>query len=339
MDIFAFAYPQSLDQKLDWALSGAGSGMHVQVSGSTVLAVVVTYLPDTSALQLLLRSLLTQVDQILIVDNTPATDDRVHGVIANFVELLSTLRLVRLGKNLGIGAALNAGIDVAIAEGFEYVLLSDQDSLPAADMVEQLLSVARQLQSAGVRVGCVGPTFVDRITGQTSAFSVQESGHFFYSVFASERADLCVEVITGITSGSLIPRNVFAEVGPMREDYFIDYIDTEWCHRARHCGFKLYGTSHAIMAHRIGDDTFQVWYRRWRPVNSYPPFRLYYRFRNFVLLVRCDYVPWRWKVRAGWHWLGNAYAYLLFASNRRQNAKFIFRGLYDGIRGRTGPLI
>jgi rhamnosyltransferase len=199
--------------------------------------------------------------------------------------------------------------------------------------------VVQRLRPIGIRVGCVGPTYVDHVTGQTFGFQVQEPGHLFYSTLASERADPWVEVITGITSGSLIPCSVFADVGAMREDYFIDYVDTEWCHRARHHGYKLYGTSHASMEHHLGDDTFQVWYLRWRPFSSYSPLRLYYRFRNFVLLMRCGYVPWRWKVRAGWYWLGNLYAYMLFSPSRKENFRYIARGLFDGIRGRTGRYV
>ena len=310
----------------------------MQSSGRTVLAVVVTYRPDTAVLTDLLRELLAQADQVLIVDNTPAHDDRVHAALADFPEIAGTLRLVRLGSNLGIAAALNIGIQAAIAEHFDYVLLSDQDSLPASDMLAQLLAVAHRLLATGVRLGSVSPAYVDHVTGQMFSFQVQEPGRAFYRSLPGDCADPWVEVITQISSGSLIPCSVFAEVGFMREDYFIDYVDSEWCHRARHHGHQLYGTSLAAMGHRMGDATFPVWYLRWRPFTAYAPQRLYYRFRNFALLMRCDYVPWRWKVRASWYWLGNIYAYLLFSRRRMQNAKFIVRGLWDGLRGRTGFL-
>ena len=92
-----------------------------------------------------------------------------------------------------------------------------------------------------------------------------------------------------------------------------------------------------VLGHSLGELTFRVWYGRWRAYNGYSPRRLYYRFRNFVLLMRCTYVPWRWKLRACWYWLGNAYAYLLFSPNRLANLRFVCRGLWDGLRGRTGP--
>ena len=307
-------------------------------AGKAVLAVVVSYCPEPDALRRLIRALLAQVQGVLIVDNSPRGPDEVHAAIANFPELLSTLRLLRVGENVGIGRALNIGIDTAVSEGFDYVLLSDQDSLPSPDMVSELLHVARERESAGVRVGCVGPTYVDEVTGQTFGFQVQEPGRFFYSVRDGDRADPWVEVVTSITSGSLVPCKVSAEVGGMREDYFIDYVDTEWCHRARHAGYTLFGTSRARMNHHLGDDTFPVWYLRWRPFSSYSPLRLYYRFRNFILLMKCGYVPWRWKLRASWYWLGNLYAYSLFSPRKVENLRYIARGLTDGIRGRGGRI-
>lgn len=308
------------------------------VTSQTVLAVVVAYRPAAEALRALLRRFLVQVDGVLIIDNTPADDDCVHAAIEDFPELPARLRLVRCGANLGIGAALNIGIRAAIDEGFEYVLLSDQDSLPAPDMAAQLLAVARQLQAAGVAVGYVGAAYIDRNTGHSFGFQVQEPGRLFYSTRAGDDADPWVEVITGITSGSLHPCKVFADVGFMREDWFIDYVDTEWFHRARARGYRMFGTSRAVLDHSLGEISFRVWYGRWRNYNGYSPQRLYYRFRNFVLLMRCNYVPVRWKIRACWYWLGNAYAYLLFAPNRLMNLRFVTRGLIHGIRGLSGSL-
>ncbi|MBK6375910.1 MAG: hypothetical protein IPF61_02815 [Xanthomonadales bacterium] len=205
-------------------------------------------------------------------------------------------------------------------------------------LVLLLRGVARDLLANGVRVGYVGAAYVDGITGHSFGFQVQEADRYFYSTRAADAADPWVEVITGITSGSLHPCRVFADVGMMREDWFIDYVDTEWFHRARARGYRMFGTSRAVLSHHLGDLTFRVWYGRWRNYNGYSPRRLYYRFRNFVLLMRCGHVPSRWKVRACWYWLGNAYAYLLFSPNRWQNLKFTCRGLWDGLRGRVGSM-
>lgn len=312
--------------------------MIVGRSRSRVLAVVVTYCANHQLLVALLRSLSSQVESTVIVDNTPWIDAGLDVAINEVANAGQKPRLIRLGQNCGIAAALNLGIEEAIGRNFDYVLLSDQDSMPAGDMVENLLNAIVNLASQGVRVGCVGPTYFDRAAEKHHQFQVQEEGRLFYSTCDGELALPWIEVISTITSGSLIPTSVFGDVGMMREDYFIDFVDTEWCHRARHCGYRIYGTSLARMEHQIGDETFEVWYGRWKPFSGYPPERLYYRFRNSVFLLCSATVPLRWKLRSAWTWVGNIYAFSIFAPNRIANIRAILRGLFDGLRGRRGAM-
>lgn len=301
-----------------------------------VLAIVVAYLPEPERFADLLRHLLSQATAVLVVDNTPAGKDDAERVVMALPDHGGRLRITRCGDNLGIGAALNIGIDAAQAEQFTSVLLSDQDSLPSVDMVSQLLRTTHELSATGIRVGAISPAYVDEVTGASFGFQVQRPDAWFYSVFDSSAADPWVEVLTSITSGTLIPVSAFAIVGTMREDYFIDDIDAEWCLRARSHGLHLFGTARAVMRHRLGDSSFPLWYLRWRRFNGYQPLRLYYRFRNFIVLCGEPHAPLGWKVRASWYWLGNIYAYLIFSPNRVMNARYIFRGLFDGFRRRMG---
>ena len=305
-------------------------------AASRVFAVVVSYRPELLRFSQLVDELLRQCETVLVVDNNLANDLGVEAELVKNPAFGDRLRLARCGDNIGIGAALNIGIEAATAEGAEFVLLSDQDSLPAPDMVRQLVNTYQSLDRSGVEVGSVMPCYVDEITRQAFGFQVKQPGRIFYSVCAAEEARPWVETLSGITSGSLYRIGVFARVGLMREDYFIDYVDTEWFHRARSHGLHLFGTGDAVLYQRLGDDTFPVWYLRWRPFTQYSPVRLYYRFRNFVAMYREPTVPLSWKIRAGWYWLGNLYAYLLFAPTRAKNVSHIFRGLYDGLRRRMG---
>jgi rhamnosyltransferase len=293
-------------------------------------------MPEPIRFCALLETLLCQVGAVLVVDNTPAERRDTEQAIMALDAQGAGLRLIRCGENLGIAAAINIGVEAARSEGYEMVLLNDQDSLPADDMVSQLLSTFDALSKSGMQVGSVSPGYIDEVTGDRFGFQVLRPGRWLYSVAAASSADPWIEVLTSITSGTLIPIAVFDAVGVMREDYFIDDVDIEWCLRARSKGFRIFGTARALMRHRLGDDSFALWYLRWRQVSTYRPLRLYYRFRNFIALCREEHTPLGWKVRASWYWLGNLYAYLLFSPNRLANARYIARGLYDGFRGRMG---
>ena len=300
-----------------------------------VLAVVVAYLPDIGALRALLHVLLAQTAGVFVVDNTPAGDRRVETLCAAFAQ--GSLKLIRLGNNLGIAHALNVGIDAALAAEATHVLLSDQDSLPAPGMVATLLAAMDELRRAGQRVGAVGPTYIDRHTGATSPFQVEIAGKFFYGHRKPSAEHPIINALTLITSGTLIPAPVLRDVGPMREDFFIDYVDNEWNHRARVAGYSLFGVGAALMYHSMGDRALRMWYFGWRQESAYSPVRVYYRIRNFVALCRLPFIPWRWKLRNGWYWLGFVYTQTVFGQQRLAALRMATRGLWDGLRGRMGP--
>jgi rhamnosyltransferase len=202
-------------------------------------AVIVTFLPDGVCLSELLVALSNQVARIHVIDNTPASDVRVASIVDGLH--IGNVGLRRLGDNYGIAKALNVGIELARTSGATHVLLSDQDSLPAADMVEGLLRTQRDLVEQGARVGAVAPTFTDQNTGITFPFQAELTGKFFYGHVRPDISHPVTEALTLITSGTLVPVEVFADAGIMREDLFIDHVDIEWSHRVRSRGWKLYG--------------------------------------------------------------------------------------------------
>lgn len=308
----------------------------MDLSESRVAAVIVAYHPEEERLMGLLAALAPQVDRVFVVDNTPASEPPHVALLDEIQARFQGLELLRMGHNVGIGKALNEGISGAIKEGFDFVYLSDQDSRPEDGVIRGLLDCHTGLASRGVRVGCVCPAYHDTTTGMLFNFQADVPGKLFYLSVPAVEARPYLELVTTISSGSLVSRGAIESVGPMREDFFIDYVDTEWCHRARYNGFRIFGTSEVRLLHRLGDDAFRIWAFGWRLHNLYSPTRIYYRFRNYILMSRLAHVPWRWTLRSGWYWLGNLYAYTLFAPRRLANAKAIVLGVLDGLLGRAG---
>lgn len=301
-----------------------------------VLAVVVTFYPERSTLLALLEAMCAQVDEILIVDNTPSMDDGGWSTLSTAVGRHQKLRVVRLGRNLGIAAALNIGIEVACKEGFTHILTSDQDSLPAPSMVSGLLVAEERALASGIKVAAVGPVYVDRVTRMEYPFQIQVPGRLFYSNHCVTEDEPDTEALSLITSGCLISVVALKDIGGMAEGLFIDHVDVEWCHRATSKGYGLIGTRRGVLLHNMGDHCLNVWFLGWRSLNGYGPTRLYYRYRNFVHLLRLPYISNRWKVRASWYWLGNLYGHVFFGTNKIANLRAILVGLRDGLRGVRG---
>lgn len=302
-----------------------------------VAAVIVTHHPRADELLPLLERLSSQADKLIVVDNTPGTrNTELEALIAAGARQADCITL-RLGENRGLARALNEGCRLALASGAEFLLLSDQDSLPAEDMVRELCRAYRALTDAGLKVGAVGPTYTDLHTGLTYPFQAQLPGRLFYGHKVPTGDAPHVEALTLITSGTLIPAGVFKDVGAMREDFFIDQIDIEWCHRARAKGYRLFGTGWAAMHQRMGDARLKVWFLGWRFESAYSPTRIYYRLRNFVALLKLDFIDWRWKMRSCWYHLGLLYSHVFFGPRPFRTAKMFFKGIMDGLRNRMGP--
>ncbi len=104
-------------------------------------AIVVVYQPDMLHLRQLVQRLAGLVGDIVLVNNgvgalaasdfTPAFQE--HASTA-------TLGILNLGSNFGVAAALNRGVSYLETRRCTLAWSFDQDSLPAADALAQLLS-------------------------------------------------------------------------------------------------------------------------------------------------------------------------------------------------------
>jgi rhamnosyltransferase len=303
---------------------------------SEVCAIIVTYHPDQRRLQRVLERVSLQVGKVLVVDN---------GSVAASLPGLRTLtdslgaELLEQGVNFGVAVGHNRGIDWAARHGYRYVLLLDQDSIPAADMVTRLITAHLTLTRGGVRVAAVGADY--RRGGGTHASVFVRFGCLLFRRATVGRGEdrRWVSVDFLISSGSLLALSTVREIGPMEEGLFIDHVDTEWFLRARSLGYVAFGVPGARMEHELGEGASRLWLGRWREVPRYRPERYYYIFRNSLLLYRRQYAPRQWIRNDLVRLMGLSLYLLLLRSPRRLNARFISRGLRDGWHGRKGPLV
>jgi rhamnosyltransferase len=301
--------------------------MNPPVASPEVVAVVVTYEPELPALEEQLRAVAPQVGAILVIDNASAVD------LPAWLEALGldNLQGRRLPDNLGVATAQNRGIEWARAQGGRYVLLLDQDSLPAPGMVAGLLGVIHEKQAAGIAVAAVGPRYQDQRRRALQPF-VRVRGLSIGRVHCHDDTDV-LEVDHLIASGSLIPMTTLADVGGMVDELFIDYIDTEWVLRARQRGYKAYGVCAARMRHVLGAEPIRL---LGREVVARPPLRHYYMFRNAMWIYRQAWVPRLWKLADGLRLVQRFVFYALFAKPRWVQVHMMLRGVSDGLHGRMG---
>jgi rhamnosyltransferase len=192
-----------------------------------VLAVIVCHEPELHVLDTLVAQLRdSRKLSVVLIDNseTAAGMQLVEAVAGHH-----RVELVQNGRNLGVAEAQNIGIARAQVAGCTHVLLLDQDSALDAINVDRMLAAFWVLRLSGRRIAALGPSVVDPDTKLPMDFV--RLGRLRMKRLPRTTDPVSCDML--ISSGCLIALDALAEVGPMDAALFIDYVDMEWCTRAR----------------------------------------------------------------------------------------------------------
>lgn len=295
---------------------------------SRLATVTVTFNPSQVELEAQLHALPTSSIKV-IVDN--ASQPQHWAEIETFASKFKNVNLIRSDSNLGLAAAINRGVNwlATLTPCPEFVLLLDQDSEPQPGSITALLTAFESLQSQEYKVGCVGPLLADPDTGLTHGFHQSSQWRWMrvYPPIGSASPIRCSN-LNG--SGTLVPINLFQELGGLDEELFIDHVDTEWAFRVMAHGYSLWGIPKAVFNHSMGQASARFWLFGWRvwPVRS--PQRHYYLYRNATTLMRRSYIPRVWKTWAVVKLILTAGVVAMAGPSRSQQIKSLWKGIKEG---------
>lgn len=297
-------------------------------------AIIVIYFPNENLLEKLLSSIYGTVHIIYIIDNTPVAD--ISFINNDWFELHNfKVTYIQLKENLGIAYAQNIGIKCAASDACSHVIFFDQDSEASFGLVGKLLKEEKRLLSSGINVGTIGPSFFDTKTQEYAP--VITHGYFLINrkkitsvTSPSTQADYV------ISSGSLTRICVYERIGGLLDDLFIDWVDIEWCLRAKRMGYKNYIVPAAKMQHCIGDAYVKTPIRN---INIHSDFRNFYIVRNACYLLRYGHM--------GASWSRNIFLkipmYIIFysvtSSKKWYAFKLLLKAARDGFQGRMGKVV
>lgn len=298
--------------------------------GPRTCSITIAFNPDARRLESQLAALGGQVDAMVIVDNGSDADKR------EFLRALARsgderMELVELPHNHGVGGGLNAGVEAARRLGCDHVVLLDHDSIPAAGMVGALLAAYRDAGGAA-RVAAVGPRIRD--SRDHHEFPFIRLGWTHNPRIRCAGRDGTVDCDFLITSGTLTSLEALERVGPFDDGLFIDFVDLEWCCRARARGLRLLGVCGAWLDHELGEAPRTVMGRLRILVHS--PERIYYATRNRMLLYRRSQVPLKWKLKDIPRGVLKVATALLFVAPRATYLRMTVAAMRDGVRGSGG---
>jgi rhamnosyltransferase len=252
------------------------------------------------------ESALKTCSGVIVSDNTPNPT----------VELDDPrVTVLRTGSNRGLAGALNAAVAI-LPDDADTVLFLDQDSVLPLALVS---SLAVHFEDA--RIGVVAPTPWD-----------PEHGGAYERAARSGPALADRDGV--MTSGMLVRRSCLNAVGRFREDFFVDWVDFDFCMRAKAKGFRVVQDTTVVLPHSLGDRREH----RLGPVTThvlhYPAWRHYWVARNSTVLAKENR---RWGMSAALYmarWTVNT---AVFEPQRRTHVPALLRGFADGLSGSVSP--
>lgn len=292
---------------------------------ANVFAIIVLYNPDIPDLIKLLNSARHQVRHIVITDNSThgTIKDKIAHVLNDFSDVSTYIDLT---DNLGIAIAQNKAIELAITKDATHLLLLDQDSYLPNNIVAGLSAAYRSLEAQGHNIACVAPTFIDKKIGTTSPIFYYKGLIRKQIIPTGEEEYIIADHV--ISSGSLIAVKDWLKIGGLQENLFIDYVDTEWCLRARKLGYLTFVIPKLALIHDIGDGYAKVGTRN---VVLHSDFRNYYMIRNSIYLILYSRLQYGFRLLELLKIPFYLFLYTFYSTKRAKTFKIMILAIKDGI--------
>lgn len=248
------------------------------------------------------------LDQIIIVDNA-STD----GSISYLREKIGPLlKLIISGENKGYASGVNLGVQAALAEGTDWVLIMNNDTHVASDFIQQMTWA---IEIAGNTYALFGPLILfhdfpqkvwyfgdKRVPGTLFTYNP----YYMKPFPADTPVVMPVDFLNGCAM--LIHRSVFERIGLFDDSIFMYSEEVDFCWRARQAGFKMAGIASARMWHKVSASAKRV-----------PEKSLIQRTRNQILFYR-RYASW-------------AQMPVMFLLSSLRNLGFMLKYLVNGLPG------
>jgi len=262
-----------------------------------------------------------QVQGMVVVDNGSSPES-----LAPVAEASRALdiHLIENGANVGIASALNIGVRAARSQGYKFVALFDQDSTLSEGFIAKMV---KEYETNPLR---------EKIAIVTPKHMELETGEWDRPAFAEDGSPLIA-----ITSGSLMPVEIFDRCGWFEDDLIIDRVDDEYCLRVRSMGYTIALCEEAHLHHSVGSPKMHSFLGlRQVKATHHGAKRYYYMTRNRIVMVKRY-----WRQYPQWCYLQarsvvrDLIVNFVVEPNRWSKLATTLRGIIDGILGRMGMVV
>ena len=230
------------------------------------IAVVIVTFNSAEVLDGCLRSLTSQtgvqLPVVVVADND--SKDECLAIAEARTDL--AIRTVRLGRNAGYAAAINAGIATLDLRKLDAVFVMNPDCRLRPDTLQRLAKTLRQpgrgiavprllnpggsLQPSLRRSPAVGRALTEAILGGNLAGRIGSLGELVISPRAYEHPG---QAVWATGAAMLLSADAVRELGPWDESFLLYSEETEYCLRANDRGWTVWYEPAAVVEHIGGE--------------------------------------------------------------------------------------
>jgi rhamnosyltransferase len=229
-----------------------------------IAAVAILYHPNQNFIENL-ATYQSIVDKIYVFDNTEKGSNLKEQIVS-----FSNIEYYHGGVNNAIAKRLNVAAKKAISEGFDWLLMMDQDSKFTNYSLQYYLNgIEKYPLKDSIPIFCLN--------------YLRESKESI-SITQAQEIDLF------ITSGSLLNLKLFPIIGDFDEALFIDFVDTEYSLRCKKMGYKIIQFTNIFLVHQLGNlverASIKTLYLKKKLKTVYSPIRYYYLCKNNLYIQK-----------------------------------------------------
>lgn len=270
-----------------------------------------------------------KINEIIVVDNA-SKDGTVEMLATRYPEIT----VIKLPENLGVGGGYAEGLRLAaLINKHRWTWLLDDDSVPPPIGLERLLG-GLSYAGDGPPVGLLAPVSMDLKTCTSWPGLSWRGGRLVARPVDINEPLTFVDSV--ISSGSLLSTEAVEAAGLPRIDFFMDFVDHEYCLRLRRHDFRIAVVRDSVLEHEVGTLTsFNILGVKgtWA---DHPPWREYYIARNETFTMWHYYPRLVTKLHVVYRLSRHAFGILFLGRQKLASLRMQGRGFIDGVAGRLG---
>ena len=295
-------------------------------------AVIVTY-NRKKLLGENIRMLLKQTrpfDRIFVVDNC-STDGTPEYLEAQGWMDDPRFVYVKTRANIGGAGGFYTGTRAAFEAGADYIILMDDDGKAADEHTfENLLREAERLHTAHPKL------FVNSLVRQGELLSFKMGSKYTVAEALAAAKDGILDGEANPFNGTLVSRELVAEIGYPNPDFFIKGDEVNYKQRAFAAGAKVVTVVDSNYIHPRPETNERTVLGKRVPFFVEAPWKEYYAARNFTYMYKQQ---GQYKAIAFELVFVKLLAILTMKCRKWATVKMLFKGVWDGWQGKLGATV